>query len=138
MRHPAMNVLWFEFMLSLRRLARRKTQNGLMLLTFALSVTLSLLSWSLFQTVHLSQPDFDPKGEYYVMTYAGSFAMGFRQHSSLEEMEAYKSAQTLFSEFHEVGFYASMFILTPGGEERFMAAFPSSSALRIVGAKPLL
>ena len=99
-----MNVLWFEFMLSLRRLWRRKTQNGLMLLTFAMSVTLSLLSWSLFETVHLSQPDFDPKGDYYVMTYAGSFAMGFRQHSSRDEMEAYKAAQALFAEFHEVGF----------------------------------
>ncbi len=133
-----MNVLWFEFMLSLRRLWRRKTQNGLMLLTFAMSVTLSLLSWSLFETVHLSQPDFDPKGDYYVMTYAGSFAMGFRQHSSRDEMEAYKAAQALFAEFHEVGFYTSKFIRTPGGEERFMAAFPSSSALRVVGAKPLL
>ena len=138
MRHPAMNVLWFEFMLSLRRLARRKTQNGLMLLTFALSVTLSLLSWSLFQTVHLSQPDFDPKGEYYVMTYAGSFAMGFRQHSSYDEMEAYKSDHALFSEYHEVGFYTSVFIRTPGGEERFMAAYPSSGALRLVGAKPMM
>ena len=133
-----MNVLWFEFMLSLRRLGRRKTQNGLMLLTFALSVTLSLLSWSLFQTVHLSQPDFDPKGEYYVMTYAGSFAMGFRQHSSHEEIEAYKAAATLFSEYHEIGFYNSVFIRTPGGEERFMAAFPSSGALQVVGAKPML
>jgi hypothetical protein len=65
-----MNVLWFEFMLSLRRLARCKTQNGLMLVTFAVSVTLSLLSWSLFHTIFLSRPDFDPEGNYYILTNA--------------------------------------------------------------------
>jgi len=59
-----MNVLWFEFMLALRRLARRKTQNGLLLMTFAVSLGLSLVSWSLFHTIFLSRPEFDPEGNY--------------------------------------------------------------------------
>ncbi len=133
-----MNVLWFEFVLSLRQLMRRRVQNGLLLGTFAVSVVLSLLSWTLFQTVHLSEPDFDPHGEYYVMTYAGSTAMGFRQHSSKEEIIAYKAGQKVFSEFHELSFYNSVFVRTPGGEERFMASYPTSHALQVVGARPML
>ena len=59
-----MRTLWFEFSLTLRRLFRRPAQNGLLLATFSISVTLSVLTWSLFRTVYLSTPDFDPKGEY--------------------------------------------------------------------------
>ena len=81
-----MNVLWFEFMLSLRRLVRRRGQNGLMLVTFALSLTLALLSWSLFHTIFLSQPDFDPKGEYYVLNYEGGVATSGKTHSTVPEL----------------------------------------------------
>src|SRR6185312_7197107 len=132
-----MHVLWFEFMLSLRRLARRKTQNGLMFLTFAVSVTLSLLSWSLFHTVFLSQPAFDPRGEYWVMTYAGSQAAS-PLHSTGAEMAAYKAGQKVFADFAEVGLYSSVFIITPDGSERSFASYLSSHALQIVGARPLL
>ncbi len=95
-----MNVLWFEFMLSLRRLARRRTQNGLMFVTFAVSLTLALLSWSLFHTVHLSRPDFDPRGEYYVMGYEGSIAVDGNK-STREEWEAYVAGQTVFATWSE-------------------------------------
>jgi len=132
-----MKVLWFEFALSLRRLFRRRVQNGLMLVTFAVSVTLSLLSWSLFHTVHLSQPDFDPKGDYYIMSHVGSSAMGFRAHSSHEELEAFRKGQTVFSEFNELIFYNSLFIHIPGGEERFLGAYLTSKVMQAVGAKPL-
>jgi hypothetical protein len=119
------NVLWFEFMLSLRRLARRKTQNGLMLLTFAVSLMLALLSWSLFYTIFLSQPDFDPKGQYLLLTYAGSL-VGNSNHATKEEIEAFETQQTVFSDFAPVTFYDSIFTLTPHGAERVLGASPSS------------
>jgi predicted permease len=137
MRHPAMHVLWFEFMLSLRRLARRKTQTALMFVTFAVSLTLSLLSWSLFSTIFLTQPEFDPKGEYLVMSYAGSVAASGK-HSTDTEMRAYKAGQKVFADFAEVGLYASVFLQTPDGSERSSAAYLSSRALQVVGARPLL
>ena len=131
-----MHVLWFEFMLSLRRLARRRVQNGLMLVTFAVSITLALLSWSLFYTVHLSQPAFDPKGEYYVLTYDNSGNAGNKQ-ATLEEIQAFKGAQ-VFSDFAEIAFYYSSYIKTPAGAERILGAFTSARALQIAGARPLL
>jgi predicted permease len=132
-----MSIFWFEFMLSLRRLARRRVQNGLLLVTFTVSVALSLLSWSLFSTVHLTQPDYDPKGEYYVLTYEGVPAVGSSQ-STQEEMETYKAAQTVFADFAELAFYASPVVKTPGGYERLLAGYMSSRALQVVGARPLL
>ncbi|MDB6093516.1 MAG: permease [Verrucomicrobia bacterium] len=132
-----MHVFWFEFILSLRRLARRKTQNGLMLLTFAMSIALSLLSWSLFYTIFLSQPEFDPRGEYFVLTYAGSVAGG-PTHSTADELGAYQKEQTVFSEFAPVTFYSSVLIGTPLGAERALTAYPSARALQMTGARPLL
>lgn len=132
-----MRVFWFEFLLALRRLGRRRTQNGLLLLTLAVSLTLSLLSWTLFQTVHLSQPDFDPDGDYLVLGQAGATAVSFRSHWSREEMEAIRAAGDLFDDFAEVGFYNSLFIHTPRGEERFLGAYMSSHALQLTGAVPL-
>ena len=132
-----MNVLWFELRLSLYRLLRRKVQNGLMLVTFTVSLALSLLAWTLFHTVFLSEPEFDPSGDYFVMTYADSTAASSR-HSSRPEIEAYKAGQTVFSEFAEVALYSSTFIRTPDGSERSLMANLSSRALQILGAKPLL
>ena len=132
-----MKVLWFEFTLALRRLARRRTQNGLMLVTFAVSVTLSLLSWTLFHTVFLSQPAFDPKGDYLVMTYDDG-KPGAVRHSTWGEMEAIKAGQTVFSDFVEVGLYSSVFIRTPDGAERSLTAYISARALQLTGAQPLI
>lgn len=132
-----MRIFWFELLLALRRLGRRRTQNGLLLLTLAVSMTLSLLSWTLFQTVHLSQPDFDPHGDYLVLGQAGATAVGFRTHWSREELEAIRTGSELFDDFAEVGFYNSLFIHTPGGEERFLGAYLSSHALQVTGAVPL-
>ncbi len=132
-----MRVLWFEFLLALKRLARRRTQNGLMLVTFTVSVALSLLSWSLFRNVFLSNPDFDPQGEYLVMTCAGGKA-GVMKHFTVAEMAAVKEGQKVFADFAEVGFYSSVFIRTPDGAERSLTAYMSSRALQLTEAKPLL
>ncbi len=128
--------LLHEFCLSLRRLFRRPVQNGLMFATFAVSVMLSTLSWSLFHTMFLRQPEFDPKGEYLVLNYVGGVIGASR--SSNGEMEAYKEGQKVFSDFAEVGFYNSPTIQLPGGAERVLAANLSARALQIVGAKPLM
>ncbi len=132
-----MRVLWFEFILALRRLFRRRAQNGLMLVTFAVSIALSLLSWTLFRTVHLSNPDFDPKGEYRVLAHEGK---GWTASGQLtrEEIEAYAAAQTVFDDFRPLAFYLSIFVRTPAGDERLLGAFLSSQALQLTGAKPLL
>jgi predicted permease len=131
-----MHVLWFEFMLSLRRLARRKTQNGLMFLTFAVSVTLSLLSWSLFYSVHLRNPDFDPKGEYYVLAHGGQMWVSGNQLTK-DEMEAYVASPSRFDDVAELAFYLSTFVKTPTGSERLLGSYPSSQVLRLTGARPL-
>lgn len=132
-----MKVLWFEFVLSLRRLFRRRVQNGLMLVTFAVSVTLSLVSWSLFHNVFLSNPDFDPQGNYLVMSYSDGNAVTAKR-STLGEIEAYKAGQEVFSDFAEVALYHSVFIRTPDGAERSLTAYLSARALQIVGAKPMI
>ena len=132
-----MATLWFEFTLTLRRLFRRRAQNGLLLLTFAISVTLSLLSWTLFRAVHLTHPEFDQDGEYLVLCHAGKKWANSGQ-LTLEEMEAYMAGQQVFSEMRPLGFYASVFVDTPTGNERLLAAFPSSSVLQLTGARPRL
>lgn len=132
-----MNVLWFEFMLSLRRLWRRKAQNGLLLVTLAVSLWLSLLSWSLFHTIFLSRPDFDPDGNYYILTNAGSVAVS-GDHFSRDEVDAFKKEQNVFSDFAEIVLNTGPTMTTPAGGQRYAAAHLSAHALQIVGAKPLM
>ena len=132
-----MKILWFEFSLTFRRLFRRKMHTNLLLVTFAVSVTLSALSWTLFQTVHLSQPAFDPEGEYLVLANSGQHVMNPGQPGRLE-METYRASQTVFSDFAEMSFYSSVIIETPSGRERVLGAFPSARALQVAGARPLL
>lgn len=132
----AQRTLWFEVTLSWRRIFRRKAQSGLLLMTFAISTTLSLLSWSIFRNVFLSSPDFDPRGEYWIMTYVEG-KLGSQRHSTYAELEAIKGSQDVFSDFADVGLYASVFVRTPDGAERSQAAYLSAHALRVLGARPL-
>jgi putative ABC transport system permease protein len=132
-----MSTLWFEFTLALRRLFRRKTQNGLLLVTFAVSLGLSLLSWSLFHTIFLSRPEFDPQGRVYLLTCAGSFIVDGR-HASRDEIAAYQEANTVFDEFAPAELYGSVSIRTPTGTERYLGAYLSARALQIAGAQPIL
>ncbi|MDB6126380.1 MAG: permease, partial [Verrucomicrobia bacterium] len=108
-----------------------------MLATFSVSLVLALLSWSLFHTIFLSQPDFDPKGEYLLLTSANALIVD-GNHSSGTELQAYKSAEGLFADFAEVSLYSSIMLRTPTGGERYLGALLSSRALQIVGAKPML
>ena len=132
-----LHVLWFEFRLSLRRLGRRQTQNALLFVTFAISLTLALLSWSLFYMAHVRPPDFDPRGEYYVLAYEGANALDANK-STHEEMEVYKASQKVFAEFAEVELYISTSAKTPNGYERMLSAFVSSRLLQLTGAQPLI
>jgi len=133
-----MSLFWFELTLALRRLRRRPVQSWLMLATFTISLTLALLSWSLFYTVFRYNPDFDPHGSLYVVTYDGSQAVGGNGHSTLEEFTAQRDGQSDFSDFTEMSFYSSVFITTPHGMERMLTAAMSSASLHLVGAKPEL
>lgn len=132
-----MKIILQEFSLTLRRIFRRPTQNGLLLLTFAISVTLSVLTWSLYRTVHLSTPDFDPKGEYYVLSHAGSMAVNSTK-MTVDELAAYQAAEGIFEDFAPVAFYLSTFIPTPQGEERVLGSYLSARMLQLTGAKPIL
>lgn len=132
-----MKTLWFEFTLTLRRIFRRPTQNGLLLLTFAISVTLSVLTWTLYRTVHLSTPDFDPEGEYLALVHEGTMAASSTQ-MSVRELEAYESAaSTLFDDFAPLAFYVSNMIETPQGQERVLSAYMSARALHLTHARPI-
>ncbi len=132
-----MNVFWFELNLALRRIFRRRQKSVIMLVTFSVSVSLSLLSWSLYHKMFLSNPDYDPQGEYLYLTHYGSHAAS-PLHSKHDEMTAYKEGQQVFDEFAEFMPYLSMEVMGDEGAERLLAAFPSSRALQIMQAKPLL
>lgn len=132
-----MRLLWFELKLSLRRLNRRRLKSVIMLVTFSVSITLSVLSWSLYHKMFLSNPDYDPLGEYYYLTHHGSLAPT-SMHSKHDEMVAYKEGQQVFSEFAEINPYLSVEVMTSEGSERLLGAFPSSRALQLMRAKPIL
>jgi len=133
-----MHVLWFEFMLSLRRLLRRRVQSGLMLATFTVSITLSLLSWSLFYTIFLRNPDFDRKGELYLLSYVGAAPGSGWKRSLRVDLDAWKAQQTVFADFTGMALYRSSIITSKGGAERVLGANLSSESLRMVGAQPFL
>src|SRR5687767_8810796 len=94
-----MRVLVYEFTLSLRRLARRPAQSMLMLATLGISLALSLLGWSLFHTMFLRQPEFDPAGKLYRIGVTGEIVNGRIVPVTREDFEAWKAEQTVFTDF---------------------------------------
>ena len=133
-----MHTLLYEFLLSLRRLWRRRVQSGLMLATFTISIALSLVSWSLFHTIFLQNPEFDPDGQLYRVALTGGFAKDRLVGSTREDFEAWRAQETVFSDFVAVMLYNSTFVTTDNGLERLLSANVSVASLRLVGAKPLL
>ncbi|MDB6093077.1 MAG: hypothetical protein JWM32_639 [Verrucomicrobia bacterium] len=133
-----MRILGYELMLTLRRLWRRRVQSGLMLATFTVSIALSLLSWSLFHTMFLKNPAFDPGGKLYRVTQTGGMAKDQLVSSSREDIEAWQKQQVVFSDFGIVRLYESVFVTTEAGQERLLSANVSAAALRMVNARPLL
>ncbi|MDB6169756.1 MAG: permease [Verrucomicrobia bacterium] len=133
-----MHLYAYEFMLALRRLWRRKTQSGLMFATFTISITLSLLSWSIFHTMFVKQPDYDPAGELAIANLTSSSPGAKPSTISREDFAAWQEAQTVFSEMAPISIYRSVFIARKESAERFLGALMSSQALRMLGAKPLL
>ena len=133
-----MRVLVYEFNLSLRRLARRPAQSMLMLATLGVSLALSLLGWSLFHTMFLRQPEFDPAGKLYRIGVTGEIVTGRIVQVTREDFEAWKAEQTVFTDFAPAMLYQSTFVTTNAGIERFLGANISSELFRVVGATPLL
>lgn len=72
-----------------------------------------------------------------MLTYAGNVAAG-PVHSTADELKAYRKQQTVFPDFAPMTFYTPQFTRTPQGVERVLAAYPSSHALQMTGARPLL
>jgi predicted permease len=132
-----MNIFWFELMLSLRRLFRRRTQNGLMLVTFAVSAALSLLSWSLFHAIFLRNPGFDAQGQLCVVQQKPE-AIDWGIPSTKEQVDDWVERQTVFSEFASAVLYNSSFLTHADGTERMLSANLSTAALKMLGATPLL
>jgi putative ABC transport system permease protein len=133
-----MNTLYYEFMLSLRRLGRRRLQTGMMLATFTVSITLSLVSWSLYHTMFLKQPDFDPAGRLVVIGFIKDTPGARHNGISREDLRAWQERQTSFSELAGFSIYRSIFIATKDASQRHLGALMSTEALRMVGAKPLI
>ena len=133
-----MRILAYEFMLALRRLGRRKMQSGLMLATFTISITLSLLSWSLFHTMFVKQPDFDPQGGLAVVNLMGTTPGARPIKLTREDIASWQANQTVFTEFAAFSIYRSVFIATKTSSQRYLGALLSSQAMRMVGARPLL
>ena len=134
-----MRILAYEFALSFRRLWRRPTQTGLMFATFLVSITLSLISWSLFHTIFLQNPAYDPDGGFYHINVTGGPVARERMWtSSREDIDAWQSQQTVFSDFAPMRLYESTFVTTENGLERLLSANLSVEMLRMVHAKPLM
>ena len=134
-----MSVVFNELALSLRRLRRRPVQSGLMFATFTASITLTLLSWSLFHTIFLQNPAYDPAGSLYRISQTGGPMAKERQlPASREDVAAWQEQQTVFSDFAPMRLYESVFVTTAGGQERLLSANLSAESLRMVNARPLL
>lgn len=133
-----MRVLAYEFALSLRRVMRRPAASFLMLATLSVSLALSLLGWSLFQTLFFQQPEFDRSGSLLRIGVTGEVTQGRIIQISRTDFAAWREAQTSFTDFAPVMLYASTFVTTDRGNERFLGANVSSEVLRMVGARPLL
>ena len=133
-----MSTLYYEFMLSLRRLGRRRTQTGMMLATFTVSITLSLVSWSLYHTMFLKQPDFDPAGRLVVVGFINDTPGARHRSITREDLAAWQARQTTFTELAGFSIYRSIFVATKESSQRHLGALMSTQALRMVGAKPLL
>jgi putative ABC transport system permease protein len=133
-----MNIFLYEFRLALIRLWRRRTQSTLTLATFTISISLALLGWSLFHTIFLQNPAYDPKGEFYRIGQTGGMFNGRVLPASREDFDAWKEQQTVFTDFTPVMLYESIFVETSAGAERLLSANLSADALRLVNAKPLM
>lgn len=128
----------YEFLLALRRLGRARTQPALLLLTFTVSITLSLLGWSLFHTIYLKNAHYDPSGDFYHAGLIAPHSPARLFPASREIVDAWRQEQSVFSDFAPVGLYRSAYVATENGSERFFSANLSSEALRLVGAQPLM
>lgn len=133
-----MHTLVYEFMLSLRRLGRRPTQSGMMLATFTVSITLSLVSWSLYHTMFLKQPDYDPGGRMVVIGLTKDTPGARHSGITRDDLAAWQARQTVFTELAGFSIYRSTFVATKDSSQRHLGALMSSQALRMVGAQPLL
>lgn len=133
-----LSILRYEVVLALRRLWRRPGQTGLLLATFGISIALTLLSWSLFHTIFLKAPEFDPKGDLYVIQQVGSTEGARVQGFTREDIDIWRANQKVFADLTHVMMYKSTFVSTGNSSERLLASILSSEAMRMVGAKPLL
>ncbi|MDB6093075.1 MAG: macB 21 [Verrucomicrobia bacterium] len=133
-----MNLLTYEFVLALRRLWRRKTQSGLMLVTFTISIALSLLSWSIFHTMFVRQPEFDPAGNLAIVNLIANTPGAKPVMLTHEDLRIWRESQTVFSDMAPISIYRSVFIATKDSARRYLGALLSSDAMRMLGAQPLL
>lgn len=131
-----MDLLRFELKLAWRRLGRRKAHTTLILATFTLSIALALLSWSLFSTVFLRHPDFDPKGTLHVITQVTP--AGGRERAFPQEVEAWAAHQQVFVGFGTMKQLRSLLVATPQGNERLTGTHLSTQALKMLHARPEL
>ena len=133
-----MSIFFYEAVLAFRRLRRRPTPTLLTLVTFTVSISLTLLAWSLFHTIFLHNPGFDPNGKIYRVGLKGSMPLGLVVGMSRNDFEVLKEQQTVFSDIAATTLYNTTFVETPSGMERLLSANLSTAAMRMVSAIPLL
>jgi len=134
-----LRILRYELVLALRRLYRRRVPTALMFTTFTVAITLALVSWSLFYTIFLRAPEFDPDNRLCVVEYKPVAIYGIKAlNVARVDIEAWQESQTVFSEFTGVTLYQSVFLMIGASTERVYSAQLSAAALHMVGAKPLL
>lgn len=133
-----MRVLCYEFLLALRRLWRRPLQSGLMLATFTVSISLALLSWSIFHTMFVKQPDFDLAGGLAVVNLLAGTPRARPVMLTREDLAAWQAGQRVFTDLAAFSIYRSTFIATKSSTQRYLGALLSSQAMRMLGAQPLL
>ncbi len=133
-----LSILRYEITLAFRRLWRRPGQTGLLLTTFGISIALTLLSWSLFHTIFLKAPEFDPQGDLYIIKQSAKTPGARLQGFNREDIDIWKANQKVFSNITHMMMYKSAFVSTGDSSERLLGSILSSEALQMIGAKPLM
>ena len=132
-----MRVWLYEFTLALRRLWRRRVQTTLLLATFSVSITLSLLSWSLYYTIVFKQPDYDPAGSLCMVNLFTTTRAWRKIELTREDIRTWQAANGI-TDLTPIGFYRSVFVATKSSAQRHLGGLLSTHALQLLGAKPLL
>ncbi|RXK56362.1 FtsX-like permease family protein [Oleiharenicola lentus] len=133
-----MDLFTYEIRLAARRIFRRRAQSAIILVTFAASVALALLSFALFRSIFLTDLSFDPGSRLLLVQQVTANTGANVSFSTPTELDYWRQHQTQFESFAPVSLFRTTMLTEGGATERCYGATLSSDAMRLLGAQPLL